>query len=191
MTLSESSCSFSIPKPIKQTIPGTHGHDLCFRAYLNDSRLCIVKCIQEYITRTKPLRRDETQLLISFVKPHIRQFLKTPLAGGLRLFWQMLVLMRASLVLTAHAQLQLLLQKTVVLIWQPLWKLLDGQMPPLLHCFITNQYNKVLQLTLVRLFCLMLSRYSCLPLLAVALPPIDSMSIRVVVLLLFLVITLL
>ena len=70
VTLPESSCSFSIPKPVKQTRPGTHGHDLCFRAYLNDSRLCIVKCIQEYITRTKPLRRDKTQLLVSFVKPH-------------------------------------------------------------------------------------------------------------------------
>ena len=70
MTLSESSCSFSIPKPVKQTRPGTHVHDVCFRAYLHDPRLCIVKCIQEYITRTTPLRGDETQLLISFVRPH-------------------------------------------------------------------------------------------------------------------------
>ena len=70
MTLSESSCSFSIPKPVKQTRQDTHVHDLCFRAYLDDSRLCIVKCIQEYIIRTKPLRRDESQVLIGFVKPY-------------------------------------------------------------------------------------------------------------------------
>ena len=36
MTLSASSCSFSISKPVKQTRPGTHVHDLCFRAYSHD-----------------------------------------------------------------------------------------------------------------------------------------------------------
>lgn len=70
MTLSESGCSFSIPKPVKQTRPGTHVHDLCFRAYLHDPRLCIVKWTLEYITRTTPLGGDESQLLISFVRPH-------------------------------------------------------------------------------------------------------------------------
>ena len=70
MTLTESSCSFSISKPVKQTRPGTHVHDLVFQAYLKDPRLCIVECLQEYVTRTKPLRGEETQLLISFVKPH-------------------------------------------------------------------------------------------------------------------------
>ena len=70
MTLMESSCSFSISKPVKQTRPGTHVTDLVFQAYLTDPRLCIVKCIQEYVSRTQPLRGDETQLLISFVKPH-------------------------------------------------------------------------------------------------------------------------
>ncbi|KAL9965154.1 hypothetical protein ACROYT_G028915 [Oculina patagonica] len=39
-------------------------------AYIKDPRLCIVECLQEYIVRTKPLRGEETQLLISFVKPH-------------------------------------------------------------------------------------------------------------------------
>lgn len=70
MTLSESSCSFFIPKPLKQTRPGTQVHDLCLRAYFHDPWLCIVKCIQEYLTPTMPLRGDETQLLISFVRPH-------------------------------------------------------------------------------------------------------------------------
>ncbi|KAL9978098.1 hypothetical protein ACROYT_G015579 [Oculina patagonica] len=55
---------------LKQTRPGTHVHDLVFQAYLKDPRLCIVECLQEYIVRTKPLRGEETQLLISFVKPH-------------------------------------------------------------------------------------------------------------------------
>ena len=70
MTLSETGCSFSIPISVKQTRPGTHVYDLCFRAYLHDPRLCLVKRIQEYITRTMPLSGDETQLLISFVRPH-------------------------------------------------------------------------------------------------------------------------
>lgn len=70
MTLTESSCSFSISKPVKQTRPGTHVHDLVFQAYFKDPGLCIVECLQEYVIRTKPLRGEETQLLISFVKPH-------------------------------------------------------------------------------------------------------------------------
>lgn len=70
MTLTESNCSFCISKPVKQTRPGTHVHDLVFQAYFNDSGLCIVECLQEYVTHTKPLRGEETQLLISFVKPH-------------------------------------------------------------------------------------------------------------------------
>ena len=70
MTLTESSCSFSISKPVKQTRPGTHVHDLVFQAYFKDPGLCIVECLQEYVIRTKHLRGEETQLLISFVKPH-------------------------------------------------------------------------------------------------------------------------
>ena len=70
MTLTESSCSLSISKPVKQTRPGTHVHDHVFQAYLKDPGLCIVACLQEYVIRTKPLRGEETQLLISFVKPH-------------------------------------------------------------------------------------------------------------------------
>ena len=70
MTLTESSCSFSISKPVKQTRPGTHVHDLVFQAYFKDPGLCIVECLQEYVIRTKSLRGEETQLLISFVKPH-------------------------------------------------------------------------------------------------------------------------
>ena len=70
MTLTESSCSFSISKPVKQTRSGTHVHDLVFQAYFKDPGLCIVECLQEYVIRTKHLRGEETQLLISFVKPH-------------------------------------------------------------------------------------------------------------------------
>ena len=70
MTLTESSCSFSFSKPVKQTRPGTHVHDLVFQAYFKGPGLCIVECLQEYVIRTKPLRGEETQLLISFVKPH-------------------------------------------------------------------------------------------------------------------------
>ena len=70
MTLTESSCSFSISKPVKQTRPGTHVHDLVFQAYFKDPGPCIVECLQEYVIRTKHRRGEETQLLISFVKPH-------------------------------------------------------------------------------------------------------------------------
>lgn len=119
MTLSESRCSFSIPISVKQTRPGTHVYDLCFRAYLHDPRLCLVKRIQEYITRTMPLSGDETQLLISFVRPH-KAVSKDAIGRWIKSVWRMLVLTQASLVLIALVQLQFLLQKTVAWIWQPL-----------------------------------------------------------------------
>ena len=83
MTLTESSCPFSISTPVKQTRPGTHVHDLVFQAYFKDPGLCILECLQEYVIRIKPLTGEETQLLISFVKPQFRQFLKIPLVDGL------------------------------------------------------------------------------------------------------------
>ena len=70
MSLTETICSFSISKPVKQTGPGTHVHDLVFQPHLKDPGLCIVECLQEYVIRTKSLRGEETQLLISFVKPY-------------------------------------------------------------------------------------------------------------------------
>ena len=34
-----------------------------------DKTLCVVSCIKEYVKRTQPLRKDNTQLLLSFCKP--------------------------------------------------------------------------------------------------------------------------
>lgn len=44
--------------------------DLTFFPFPEDSKLCVCKCIDEYITRSKSLRGKETRLLISYIKPH-------------------------------------------------------------------------------------------------------------------------
>ena len=50
----------------------THKHQLHLKllSYPNDKRLCIIEYLQEYIKHTKALRKEQSQLLISFNKPH-------------------------------------------------------------------------------------------------------------------------
>lgn len=76
---------FHINKILKQTRPGTHLPDIELPRYRYCRRLCIVTLLKEYLERTKDLRGD-TQLLITFVKPHtsaskstIARWLKTVL----------------------------------------------------------------------------------------------------------------
>ena len=39
-------------------------------SYVADQKLCILTYLQEYLKRTSPVRGDNKQLLISFVKPY-------------------------------------------------------------------------------------------------------------------------
>ena len=70
MTMSKSQFTFKVSSKVKHTKPGRHLQDLKFKAYAPDRRLCIYTYLQKYLAVTKPLRRDETKLLISFKKPY-------------------------------------------------------------------------------------------------------------------------
>lgn len=70
MTITESTVRFKIQDKVKQTRPGKHLQDLCFKAYAPDRRRCIITYLRHYLTLTESLRGSDKQLLISFAKPH-------------------------------------------------------------------------------------------------------------------------
>ena len=86
MRLSADKCIFTITSLLKTSRPGKHLSFIEFQAYAPDIRLCVVRHLEHYVNRTSHLRGDETQLLISYSKPHksvstdtISRWLKTTL----------------------------------------------------------------------------------------------------------------
>ena len=70
MILSTNNCSFEIKLLLKTSRPGQHLSVVEFVAYNPDRRLCVVAHLSDYIERTRDLRGEEKQLLLSFRKPH-------------------------------------------------------------------------------------------------------------------------
>jgi hypothetical protein len=50
---------------LKRTKPGKHLQNIVLQIYEAIPPICIVKILEEYVRRTKPLRHNETKLLIS------------------------------------------------------------------------------------------------------------------------------
>ena len=69
MRVSTDSYTFLFTKLLKQTRPGFPNPTVTLTAF-RDSRLCVVTTLKEYISRTEPLRGSESQLLVSYTKPH-------------------------------------------------------------------------------------------------------------------------
>ena len=63
-------CIVTIRGVLKHTKAGIHQPPLELRSYPSDRRLCIIAYLREYIKRTEGLRKEQSQLLISFNKPH-------------------------------------------------------------------------------------------------------------------------
>jgi len=61
---------FTIEGHIKQSRPGNMGARIELQAYPPDRRLCIKTVLTEYLERTKPLRKNEKQLLLCVKAPH-------------------------------------------------------------------------------------------------------------------------
>ena len=62
-------CIIHITTPLKHTRPGVYQAPVILPKY-SDSRLCVVHTLCCYLERTMAVRGSETQLLISFCKPH-------------------------------------------------------------------------------------------------------------------------
>ena len=59
----------SVHEKLKQTKPGKHLEPVELLAFQEDKELCVAQHLREYIPRTNPLRKDHSQLLLSYVKP--------------------------------------------------------------------------------------------------------------------------
>ena len=63
--------TFSFNKPTKVDRPGKKRPPLKFLPFLENKKLCVCSCIDSYLLRTSAWRgNNESQLLLSFVKPH-------------------------------------------------------------------------------------------------------------------------
>lgn len=60
----------TVQQKLKQTKVGRHLEPIDLLAFAEDSRVCIVLHLEEYLKRTALLRGSHTQLLISHVKPN-------------------------------------------------------------------------------------------------------------------------
>ena len=83
MKLSSSMCVFQIASLLKQSRRGYHLAPIELMAYPDNSKLCIVAMLREFLARTQDLHKDQDQLLLSYQKPH-HPITKATLAGWLR-----------------------------------------------------------------------------------------------------------
>ena len=52
-------------------------HSVGIFAYTEDPYMCVVKCLDSYLDRTKAWRQGKNQLLLSFIQPHKPEVLST------------------------------------------------------------------------------------------------------------------
>ena len=58
----------TICEKLKQGKPGRHLASIDLLSFQSDKKLCVVEHLKEYLQRTKQLREEHSQLLISYVK---------------------------------------------------------------------------------------------------------------------------
>jgi hypothetical protein len=72
MKVAETSYEFALPDHVKQSRPGYNTPSVVLKAYPHDMALSVVYHLKEYLKRTNSLRKNETRLFISYVRPHKR-----------------------------------------------------------------------------------------------------------------------
>lgn len=70
MSISDTRCTFFVNTILKHTHQGAHQKPVEFVAYPDDTQLCIVSTLKDYLSRTRLLRKSCKQLFISFQAPH-------------------------------------------------------------------------------------------------------------------------
>ena len=69
MKVAETSYEFALPDHVKQSRPGYNTPSVVLKAYPHDMALCVVYHLKEYLKRTESLRKNETRVFISYVRP--------------------------------------------------------------------------------------------------------------------------
>ncbi len=71
MQVSESAYTFHIADKLKHTRRRVHQKPLHFLKYAAEPKLCLYSHLSEYLRRTASFRAEQSQLLLSFVRPHL------------------------------------------------------------------------------------------------------------------------
>ena len=61
---------FVVPAHIKHSRPGYRPPPVMLQAYPQDNSLCVSSYLTEYLQQTQPFQGEETQLFLSFTRPH-------------------------------------------------------------------------------------------------------------------------
>ena len=63
----------TVPDIIKQSRPGFSNSVIVLPRFLEDTRLCVVNCLENYLFRTSVYRKnaERPQIFLSYVKPHL------------------------------------------------------------------------------------------------------------------------
>ena len=69
MISSETSITFALSKPLKQSKPGVRPMVVQFTSYPADPRICVVTTLKMHLASTRCKRGDYKQLFISYLKP--------------------------------------------------------------------------------------------------------------------------
>ena len=87
----------TVHEKLKQTKPGRHLELIELLAFPEDKELCVVQHLREYIHRTDPLRKENSQLLLSYLKPF------KPIARDTVSRWVKKVLQSAGIDITKYS----------------------------------------------------------------------------------------
>ena len=89
--LSHGTCVFHFDTVLKTTKPGNHQHPLVFYIYPQNSKLCIIVCLQEYRRRTDLARENldgnPQKLILSYAYP-FKPINSQSIARYIKLFFQ-------------------------------------------------------------------------------------------------------
>jgi hypothetical protein len=61
---------FTIGEKLKTAKPGKHLEPIELQSYTPDENLCAVSHLKLYLSKTREIRDNKSQLLISYIKPH-------------------------------------------------------------------------------------------------------------------------
>ena len=85
---------FVIGKVLKTTRPGVHIQPLEYWEFEDNANICVNNNLNEYVERTRQLRKRRSQLLISYVKPY------APVSKSIIARWCKVVLGKAGIDIT-------------------------------------------------------------------------------------------
>ena len=77
ITVNEEEVHIAFPSALKYTRPGKHLQPVTLYKYEREPKLCPVKLITDYISKTSAVRQNQRKLLLSFTKPHKAATIRT------------------------------------------------------------------------------------------------------------------